>query len=252
MKYWGYCRYAAKSQLKSEVANSYLNWIWWILEPFCLMLIYSFVFGFLFKHKEAYYNVYIFIGLSVWDFFGRCVRAAVSIVKANKPIVSKVYLPKFILIISNMMVNGFKMFVCLGIAVVMMIVYRVSVDVHFFLIIPVLLCMILFTFGCCTILLHLGVFIDDMNKVITIVLRFTFYLSGIFYNIEKSIPKPYNGILLTGNPIALFAASMRDAMLYGEGVVWWRLGLWFGISVVLAVFGVWNIYRSENNYVKVI
>ena len=32
-KYWKYTIYAAKSQLKTEVANSYLNWIWWILEP---------------------------------------------------------------------------------------------------------------------------------------------------------------------------------------------------------------------------
>ena len=44
-KYWKYTIYAAKSQLKTEVANSYLNWIWWILEPFCFMLIYAFVFG---------------------------------------------------------------------------------------------------------------------------------------------------------------------------------------------------------------
>ena len=40
-----YAIYSAKSELKSEVANSYLNWIWWVLEPFCFMLIYSFIFG---------------------------------------------------------------------------------------------------------------------------------------------------------------------------------------------------------------
>ena len=37
-KYWKYTIYAAKSQLKTEVANSYLNWIWWILEPFCFII----------------------------------------------------------------------------------------------------------------------------------------------------------------------------------------------------------------------
>ena len=50
-KYWNYTRYAAKSQLKTEVANSYLNWLWWILEPFCFMLIYAFVFGMLVRNK---------------------------------------------------------------------------------------------------------------------------------------------------------------------------------------------------------
>ena len=43
--HYKYALYAAKSELKSEVANSYLNWIWWVLEPFCFMLIYSFIFA---------------------------------------------------------------------------------------------------------------------------------------------------------------------------------------------------------------
>ena len=46
-------------------------------------------------------------------------------VKRNKPVVAKVYLPKYTLIISDMMVNGFKMLICLGIVVVMLFVYRV-------------------------------------------------------------------------------------------------------------------------------
>ena len=67
-KYWKYTLYAAKSQLKTEVANSYLNWIWWVLEPFCFMLIYAFIFGYMLGHKELYYNVYIFVGLAIWGF----------------------------------------------------------------------------------------------------------------------------------------------------------------------------------------
>ena len=101
-KYWKYTIYAAKSQLKTEVANSYLNWIWWILEPFCFMLIYAFVFGLMFHHKELYYNAYIFVGLAVWDFFNRCIKSSVRMVKRNKSIVSKVYLPKHTLIMSDM------------------------------------------------------------------------------------------------------------------------------------------------------
>ena len=33
IQYWGFAVYAAKSDLSAEVANSYLNWLWWILEP---------------------------------------------------------------------------------------------------------------------------------------------------------------------------------------------------------------------------
>ena len=93
-KYFRYSIVAARSQLKAEVADSYLNWIWWILDPFCFMLIYTFIFGYVFKSSELYFPVYIFIGLSMWDFFSKTVQSSVKMIKTNKHIVSKVYFPK--------------------------------------------------------------------------------------------------------------------------------------------------------------
>lgn len=251
-KYWNYMVYEAKSQLKAEVANSYLNWIWWILEPFCLMLIYAFVFGFLFKHKEDHYNVFIFTALALWDNFNRCIKASVTIVKRNKSIISKVYLPKYALIISNMMVNTFKMFICLLIVFGMLAFYHIPVDWHVIEIIPIIANMLIFTFGCCCILSHMGVFIEDMSNVINIVLRFMFYLTGIFYNIGTSIPKPYSTILLSGNPIALFVDALRNCILVHSSPNWILMLIWFVIGCVLSAFGIANIYKHENTYVKVI
>ena len=47
-KYYKYIIYSTKSNLKTEVANSYLNWLWWIIEPLCFMLIYTFIFSVVF------------------------------------------------------------------------------------------------------------------------------------------------------------------------------------------------------------
>lgn len=251
-KYWSYTLYEAKSQLKAEVANSYLNWVWWILEPLLLMLVYAFIFGFLFKHKEDNYNVFIFIALALWDNFNRCIKASVTIVKRNKSIISKIYLPKYTLILSNMIVNTFKMFVCLLIVFGMLIVNRISIDWHIVWMIPIIVNALLFTFGCCCILSHIGVFVEDMSNVINIVLRFMFYLTGIFYNIETSIPSPYSDILLSCNPIAFFIASMRNSILYKASPNWILMAIWFVIGLLISAFGVWNIYRYENTYAKLI
>ena len=59
-KYYRYAVYSAKAELKAEVAGSYLNWIWWILEPFCMMLIYAFIFGFVFDAREKYFTAFIY------------------------------------------------------------------------------------------------------------------------------------------------------------------------------------------------
>ena len=91
-KYWKYAVYSSKAQLKSEIANSYLNWLWWILDPLCFMLIYVFMFGYVFKSKQQYFAIFVFIGITLWDFFNKSLIQRVKVIKANKPIVSKVYI----------------------------------------------------------------------------------------------------------------------------------------------------------------
>ena len=44
-KYKNYILYATWAELKSEIINSYLGWLWLILEPLCFMLIYTFLAG---------------------------------------------------------------------------------------------------------------------------------------------------------------------------------------------------------------
>ena len=59
-KYFIYAIRSARADLRSEVANSYLNWLWWLIEPFCMMLIYTFIFGFVFKVSEPFFTNFIF------------------------------------------------------------------------------------------------------------------------------------------------------------------------------------------------
>ena len=250
-KYFRYSIISAKAQLKAEVANSYLNWIWWVLDPLCFMLIYTFIFGYVFKSSEQYFPVYIFIGLSMWDFFNRTLTNSVKIVKTNKAIVSKVYFPKYVLILTKMWVNGFKMLISFGIVVIMMIFYQVPISWNVLYCIPVLLILGLFTFGCSCFLLHFGVYVEDLSNVVTIVLRFLFYCTGIFYNIESRIPG-WGTLLNQYNPVAFLLSSMRKCLIYCQVPHRKLLLLWLAVSVVLSILGVRKIYKEENSYVKAI
>ena len=165
-KYYRYAVYSAKAELKAEVAGSYLNWIWWILEPFCMMLIYAFIFGFVFDAREKYFTAFIYVGLTLWTFFNQNMKNSVRMVKKNKSIISKVYLPKFILIESKMMVNGFKMLVSFGIVIILMIFYQIPLSWNVFYAIPILICMWIVNFGLMTILVHFGVYVEDLANVV--------------------------------------------------------------------------------------
>ena len=201
-KYYKYAIYSAKSKLQSEVASSYLNWLWWVLDPLCFMLIYVFMFGYVFKSNQQYFAIFVFIGITLWDFFNKSLLQSVKVIKANKPIVSKVYIPKFILLFVKMGVNGFKMCISLLIILAMMLVFRVPVTWNVLYFIPILMTLIVIVFGFSCFLLHYGVFVEDLSNVLNIVLRFLFYLTGVFWNIMDRLPAPYNDYIGKGNPIA--------------------------------------------------
>ncbi len=250
--HYRYAIYAAKSELKSEVANSYLNWIWWVLEPFCFMLIYAFIFGVVFDAREQYFPVFIFISITAWDFFNRCLNQSVKLLKNNKSIVTKVYIPKFILLISKMFFNGYKMMISFFIVVVMLIYFQVPITLNVLFIIPLFLLLFVVTFACMTFLMHYGVFIQDLANVTNIVLRMVFYVTGIFYNIEKRLPGKYVGILMKGNPLALIISGIRKSLLYGQAPDLKWMIIWFVIAILVAALGIRKIYKNENSYVKVI
>jgi len=150
--------YSAKATLKGEVAGSRLNWLWWILDPFLFMLVYTFMALVVFGKGEPYFPLYVFIGLNMYDFFNRTVRKSVRMVKRNKSMISKVYIPKYVLIINEMIVNAFKMCVAFMLVVVMIPVYRVPLTWHVLEAIPVFLVLLLLTFRmetrCITLLIR--------------------------------------------------------------------------------------------------
>lgn len=250
-KYTRYSVVSAKSQLKTEVANSYLNWVWWILNPLCFMLIYTFIFGYVFKAREQYFPVFIFIGLSMWDFFNSTLKSSVKIVKKNKSVVARVYFPKYILVLAKIWENGFKMLISFGIVVLMMVVFRIPVSWNVLFFLPILLVLMIFTFGLSCFVMHFGVYVEDLANVINIVLRFMFYLTGIFYNVATKIPTI--GVYLTRfNPIAFLLGAMRQSLIYCQTPDLLVLGIWFLVSVILAFFGVMLVYKEENSYLKAV
>lgn len=250
-KYFQYSVFSAKAKLKAEVANSYLNWLWWILDPLCFMLIYTLVFGYVFDAKETYFPVYIFIGISMWDFMNKTLIASVKIVNLNKAIVTRVYLPKYVLILTKIWVNGFKMLISFGLVAVMMLLYQIPLSWNVVFFVPILLTLGLFTFGCACFLMHYGVYVEDLSNVLNVVLRFMFYATGIFYNVSTRIPE-YGGLLEKINPMAFLISAMRQSLLYEQTPDPAILTAWLIFSVCLVLAGVRKIYKEENSYAKAI
>lgn len=251
-QYKSYVLYATKANLKAEVANSYLNWLWWILDPLLFMLVYSFVALIVFGKGEPYFPVFVFIGLNAWNFFSKTINKSVKMIRNYKGTISKVYIPKYILVLIAIMGNLFKMAVAFTLVFIMIPIYRVPLSWNVINIIPIFITTIVFTFGCSCIVLHAGVYLADLSNIIAVVLRLIFYMSGIFYRISNRVAEPYSSYLLHLNPMAFLIDGLRESLLYSGTVDYGLLGIFFAIGCILSVIGIKTIIKHENNYVKVI
>lgn len=250
--YWQYMTFAATADLRAEVANSYLNRLWWLLEPLFNMLVYVIVFGRIMGRSVENYATFVFSALLMWTFFNKTVNYSVKCVRNNRDIITKVYVPKHILLISNMILNMYKLIFSLIVLVPMLVIFKVNVGFCGFWLISAYILMILFSFGAGMILLHFGVYVDDLAYAVNILLQMTMFLSGIFYDVITSLPKPLNTMMLTLNPVSLFVDTMRNALLdnYVSNVP--LLAIWIVLSMELCYIGVHIVYKNENGYVKVV
>ena len=179
-------------------------------------------------------------------------KSSVRLVRANKPIVSKVYVPKYVLVIEKLLLNLFKTAISFVIVIILMLITKVSVSFHLLWAIPILVSLIIFTFGICCIFLHFGVYVDDLANITNIALRLLFYATGVFYNLADKVTGVWGTILVRANPMALYLNAMRDCLLYKSqpDLLW--LGIWTVVAVVLVWAGITLIRKNENSYVKVL
>lgn len=251
-KYKEYVFYAARADLKAEVANSYLNRLWWLLEPFFNMLVYVVVFGRVMGRSVENYATFVFSSLLMFNYFSKTVNYSVKCVRNNRDIVTKVYIPKYILLITNMILNFYKLLFSMVVLVAMLFIFKVQIGWNIFMVIPAYLVMIFFSFGVGMICLHYGVYVDDLAYAVGILLQMLMFLSGEFYDVITSLNAPLNVMMMCLNPAAMFIDTMRNALLYNVAANLPLIGVWMLISILLCYIGVHIVYKSENAYVKVV
>lgn len=251
-KYRRYINYAAKMDLKAEVANSYLNRLWWLLEPFFNMIVYVIVFGNVLGGNINNYGCYIFSALLMWNYFARVVEQSVSLIRANRNIISYVYLPKYVLVLTTMTLNFYKLLFSHTVLFVMLLIAGVEFSINMLWAVPAYVVLLLFCFGLGMLIMHFGVYIDDLRYAVVILLQILMFLSGVFYNIRDTLTLHLGGVVLYANPAGTLIDTLKNALMTNSVRNIPMLFMWLCIGISLIFCGIITIYKNENTYVKVI
>lgn len=217
------------------------------------MLIYIFIVKVIFKStQELYFSVFVFIGLTIWNFFNKCITMSVRLISKNRMVISKVYLPKYILVLIEMFTNVFKMAISFLLIFVFMAMYKIPISINILWTIPILIVSFMMCFGIGCILMHFGVFINDLSNIINILMRIVFYLSGVFYSIPTRLSGRFANLAFALNPISYILSDVRNVMIYKTGPNLKYLGFWTIASIILDIIGIKLIQKYENSYIKVV
>ncbi len=254
------------SELRAFSAGSSLGWIWWLLDPLLMMLIYWMIFSLVLGRGGDYapYPIFILCALIPWKHFASCAGRATSVLRAKEPLIKSVPFPTIVLPLS-LVLSGLVYFL-FGFVVLLAVAMIWPSPLHSQTFVPLVQVPILIALqvavimGICLMLSSFGVLIRDLGSFMTYVLRIGFYVSPGLYGIDlvKDVLYTRLGATLGAvayflyllNPFALLITGYRDSVFYGQFL---PLEFWiilFIEATVLLFTGHWIYQHYDRQVIK--
>ncbi len=197
-----------KKELKVKYRGSVLGFLWSLLNPILVMLVYSFVFAIIMRLGVEDYAIFLISALLGHNFLANSVSLGTSSIVANGNLVNKIYFPREILPLSIVFANLANfLFELVALFIVLAILgYRFYM---FLYILPFIIFIQFFLVAGSTLLASaLNVFFRDLQHLISIILMVWFFATPIIYPLEM-VPEAFRRILYF-NPMTVFAMMYRN------------------------------------------
>lgn len=238
--------------VKIRYKQTLLGASWAILQPFFLMVVFTFIFGRIAKvdTEGAPYPVFAYAALVPWTYFQYAVPLAGNSLISNTGLISKVYFPRAIIPASSAL-SGIVDF---GVASVMLIVIMIYYHIPFtaeMLLWPVLLLpLVVFTTAIGMLLAALNVKFRDIKYTIPFFIQAMLFLSPVAYPAD-AVPERWS-FLRHLNPLSGILDAFRASVLPTRTIDWGELGISIAATTVLFALASVYFYRTERYFADLI
>jgi lipopolysaccharide transport system permease protein len=200
------------TDFKTRYQNTFLGFFWSILSPLALALVLYFIFRNIFG-QEQNFAANLLVGVISWRFFAVGTGAALGAIVGKSSLVTKVYIPRYILVISNVLANLLSSLLEYLVLVVMLffILGKLPPTIFLFPLVHVLYFFLIYGIG--LILSSLFVYFRDLNQIWEILINILFYCTPIIYPLSL-VPNyllPYYML----NPVTQIITIYRNIMVAG-------------------------------------
>ena len=232
--------------IKIKYKQTALGFLWAILQPLLMMLIFTFFFGRALNvpSQGLPYPVFVFSGLLLWNTFSSGLTNSANSMVNNAQIIKKIYFPRLIIPVSSILVALFDFLMTFILFVPLLLFYQQPVAWVAALCWPIALMVCLVaTLGPGCLLAALNVKYRDFRYVIPFLVQILFFLTPVIYPVSL-ITHPVLQYLLVMSPmyagVELFRYPLSGAEL---NLTFIAISLSSGI--LLLVIGLMYFKRTE-------
>jgi len=242
--------------LRVRYKNSALGVLWSLLNPLLMMVVFTAVFTVMRGQSVSDFPVFVLIGLLPWQFFSNSVVAAAGSIVGNAHLITKVYFPREVLVISGALSNLVNFLIALLVLLSIMLLFHMPLT-RWMLLLPVVIFVeLIFTLGVGFIVATTNVFYRDVQMIMEVVLLAGFFLTPVFYSLDI-LPRSY---VLFGvnidvwrmtyylNPMASIIANYRVILYQGSPPAFDFLIRTFFTSVGFLLIGLLIFYRYQSRF----
>ncbi|MFQ5823496.1 MAG: ABC transporter permease [bacterium] len=242
----------ALREIKGRYAGTMVGFIWNVINPLSLILLYTFIFSHIMNTKLAGvkygpfgYGLYICSGILPWLAFQESIFRSTSTFLENAGFIKKVFIPEEIYVATVV----FSSAVNLALAYTLFVIILGFLG-HFtsilLLIIPfAFLLQQVFCFGLGIGLATVTIFFKDVGLIVGLILQLWFWATPIVYA-EAIIPESYKWVIQL-NPMYYFMKIYHSVVILQEYPGWRTFAISFIFAIVSVLIGTQIFQRLKND-----
>lgn len=235
--------------IKIKYKQTLLGFLWAILQPLLMMLIFTFFFGraLAIPTQGLPYPVFVFSGLLLWTMFASGMTNASNSMVNNALIIKKIYFPRIIIPVSSILVALFDFVIAFLLFSVILIYYQqpISLDALIYWPLAVLLTAVA-TLGPGCLLAALNVKYRDFRYVIPFLVQILFFLTPIIYPLSI-LKYPLLEYAVAATPMYAAIEFFRSPISITPPS-WPLVTISIGSGILFLVLGLMYFKRTENYF----
>ncbi len=240
-------------ETKTTITDTYLGYLWLILDPLLTMAVFYIVFVYIFHRGTEHYHIFLLLGILSLQFTTKSLSHVTTSLSRSKVFIEKTNLPCSLFITAPILINAF--FMLIG----FLILAFISPKINFTLlpILPsILLVQLLLIQGLGFFFAILNIYFPDFHKILSPVFRLLMYVSAVFYPpslVMDSHKLPlWSKQLFICNPLVFFNTAYRDIYLNNKIPDFTYLFTLFILALALIILGSAFFERQKHLFMKIL